>query len=85
MTIELEPQLLKLLTEIRDGQREIIELMNQQRALAERQLQSAQASVAESVELQRLALQRQRTISLIAIPGIVACIAAIAYLVLRYF
>jgi hypothetical protein len=32
-----------------------------------------------------VALQRQKVISLIAVPGILACIAAISYLVLRYF
>jgi hypothetical protein len=50
-----QQQLLALLTETRDGQREIIELMS------------------------------QRTIAWIAVPAILACIAAIAYLVIRYF
>ena len=86
MSTDPGPQeIVETLREIRDGQRQIIELLTAQRALAEEQLRKSGERVAESVGLQRLALQRQRTVTLIAIPGILACIAAIAYLVLRYF
>lgn len=77
--------MLAALHEIRDGQREIIQLLAAQRGLAEEQLKKSGERIAESVGLQRLALQRQRTITLIAVPAILACIAAIAYLVFRYF
>lgn len=80
-----QQQLLALLTEIRDGQREIIELLSHQQLLAAEQIQNSRVTVAESVNLQRIALQRQRMLTLIAVPGILACIAAIAYLVIRYF
>jgi hypothetical protein len=80
-----QQQLPALLTEIRDGQREIIELLSQQQRFAAEQIRNSRATVAESVNLQKLALQRQRTVTLVAVPGILACIAAIAYLVLRYF
>jgi hypothetical protein len=80
-----QQQLLALLTEIRDGQREIIELLSQQQRFAAEQIQNSRTTVAESVNLQKLALQRQRTITWVAVPGILACIAAIAYLVIRYF
>lgn len=76
---------LATLREIRDGQRQIIELLSAHRALAEEQLRRSRETIAESVGLQRLALQRQRAITLIAVPAILACIAAIAYLVFRYF
>ena len=79
-----QQQVLELLTEIRDGQRQIVDLMIKQQQIAEEQILKSRATVDESVNLQRLALQRQRTITLIAVPGILACIAAIAYLVLRY-
>jgi len=75
----------QLLREIRDGQQEIIALMSAQQALAEEQVKRSRASVEESVGLQRLALQRQRTITLVAIPAILVCIGAIGYLLLRYF
>jgi type VI protein secretion system component VasF len=78
-------EILITLREIRDGQRDMLALMVAQQARAEDQVQKSRDSVAESVALQRLALQRQRTVAWIALPAILACIAAIAYLVLRYF
>lgn len=85
MSQDADQQILDTLREIRDGQREIIANLAAQRALAEEQLQKSRASIEESVGLQREALRRQKNITLIAVPGILACIAAIAYLVLRYF
>ena len=85
MPQEEQKEILDALREIRDGQREVIQLLSAQRTLAEEQLKKSGERIAESVGLQRLALQRQRTITLIAVPAILACIAAIAYLVLRYF
>jgi hypothetical protein len=76
---------LQVLRDIRDGQQKMIELMLAQQALAEVQVKRSRESIEESVGLQRLALQRQRTISLVAVPAIMICIAAIGYLVLRYF
>ncbi|MNZ53431.1 hypothetical protein D3C78_713090 [compost metagenome] len=76
---------LSVLREIRDTQREILAQLGAQRALAEEQVRRSRETVEESIGLQRLALQRQRSITLIAVPGILACIAAIGYLVLRYF
>ena len=85
MTDEYQNRLLETLREIRDGQREIVALLSAQRSLVEEQLKRSYSSVEESIDLQKLALRRQRTITLIAVPGILACIAAIAYLVIRYF
>jgi len=85
MSQENERQMLEVLLEIRDGQREVLGLLIAQRAAAEEQFRKSRESIAESVALQRLALARQRTVTLIAVPGILACIAAIAYLVCRYF
>jgi hypothetical protein len=85
MIQEHQQQILDTLREIRDGQREIIEVLSAQQAIAVEQIKRSAERVAESVSLQRLALQRQRTVTLIAVPGILACIAAIAYLVFRYF
>lgn len=84
MSEETEQRILEVLREIRDGQREILGLLTVQRAATEEQVVKSRESIAESVSLQRLALARQRTITLIAVPAILACIAAIAYLVLRY-
>ena len=85
MSEENQRQAVDILREIREGQREIIRLLSAQQAAAEEHIKKSRESVAESVGLQRLALRRQRTVTLIAVPGILACIAAIAYLVMRYF
>ena len=85
MDCEDAQKMLDTLREIRDGQREMLALMAAQQARAEEQVQKSRDSVAESVGLQRLALQRQRTVTWFAVPAILACIAAIGYLVLRYF
>ena len=81
----IEQELLEAVREIRDSQREVVSLLSAQRTLVEEQSRRSRQSVQESIELQKLALQRQRSITLIAIPGILACVAAIVYLVLRYF
>lgn len=85
MSEETQQQILETLREIRDGQREIIAQLAAQRTLSEEQVQKSRARLDESVSLQREALRRQKSLTLIAVPGILACIAAIAYLVLRYF
>jgi hypothetical protein len=74
----------QLLREIRDQQREMIALATAQRAAMEEQLRRSQASVTESIALQRAAIDRAKQISWIAIPGIALCIALIVYLMVRY-
>ena len=85
MNQETEQKLLVLLREIRDGQREALGVMEEHQALVKEQIQISRSNIEESVNLQRLGLKRQKVITLIAVPGILACIAAIMYLVLRYF
>lgn len=84
MNGDRDQQILETLREIRDAQHELIKLLTAQKAIAEEQVKRSRETVAESVGLQRLAIQRQRTVTLIAIPGIIACMAAIGYLVVRY-
>ncbi len=59
--------------------------MEEHRSLVKEQIQISRGNVQESVDLQRLALKRQKVVTLVAVPGVIACIAAIAYLVIRYF
>lgn len=75
-----------------DPQREQIELLREirdtlkaQHGLVEEQLARSRRTMDESLGLQRTALARQRQITLVAVPGILACILAIGYLVFRYF
>lgn len=79
------PEILATLRDIRDGQRELLDQIKAQRALAEEQLRQSRERVEESMGLQREALRRQRTITVVALPALLVCIAAIAWLVLRYF
>lgn len=85
MREETEQQILEVLRDIREGQREALRVMEQHRSLVEEQLKSSRRTVEESVGLQRLAIRRQRVVTLIAVPGILACVLAIVYLVARYF
>ena len=75
-----------------DPQREQLELLREirdtlkaQRGLVEEQLARSRRTMDELLGLQRTALARQRQITLIAVPGILACILAIGYLIWRYF
>ena len=75
-----------------DPQREQLELLREirdtlkaQRELVAEQLARSRQTMDESIRLQRTALARRRTVTLIAVPGILACLLAIGYLVLRYF
>ena len=80
-----DDRLVTLLAEIRDNQREMLEHQRAQLELAQRHLEQGKAQIEESLKLQREAVERTRTIARLAIPGILLCIAAIVYLVLRYF
>ena len=77
-------EMLAVLREIRDDQRAMLEQVAAQRALVEEQVRRSRESIAESIFLQKVALERQRAITLFAMVGIVGCIAAILYLVIRY-
>ena len=82
---ENNQEIIAVLKEIREGQREIIEHLQAQRALAEEQLHKSQQRVEESVGLQREALRRQGMVTRVALLAIGLCFAAIAYLIFRYF
>jgi hypothetical protein len=84
MREETEVQILEVLREMRDGQREALRIMEQHRALVEEQIKTSRKTIEESIGLQRLAVKRQQTVLKFAIPGIGLCILAIGYLLLRY-
>jgi len=80
-----EDRIESLLGEIRDNQREMLAQQRIQIDTAQKHLEQAKAQVAESLALQREAVSRARTATRIGVPAILVCIAAIAYLVFRYF
>ncbi|MFN4362089.1 MAG: hypothetical protein ACK4F4_15330 [Hylemonella sp.] len=85
MNPQHDEDILATLREIRDDQRELLTQIKAQRALAEQQMAQSKQRIDESVGLQREALRRQRTITVVALPALLLCIAAIAWLLLRYF
>jgi len=74
-----------ILTEMRDNQKTALEQQAAQVALAREQVERSRQQIEESLGLQREALGRQRTITRIAVPAILLCIALILYLLVRYF
>jgi len=82
---EFRKDLLAVLKEIRDTQRQSLEHLEKQTKLIEDRAQTSIKSVEESISLQKLALNRAKSIGFVAVPAIVLCIIAILYLVLKYF
>ena len=80
-----DSEIKQLLTEIRDNQRIALEKQSEQLALSREQVERARIQVEESIQLQRVAMKRFKTVTLIAIQGIILCIGLILYLVVRYF
>jgi hypothetical protein len=77
MSAKYLPELLETVREIRDH-------LSSQRVLFEEQVKRSRQAAEESIALQRQALDRQRSVTVLAGTGILACITAIGYLVLKY-
>ena len=75
----------KHLMELLETVREIRDHLSSQRVLLEEQIARSRKTAEEAIALQRQALHRQRSVTVLAGIGILACIAAIGYLVIRYF
>jgi hypothetical protein len=75
----------KHLMELLETVREIRDHLSSQRVLLEEQIARSRKTSEEAIALQRQALQRQRSVTVLAGIGILACLAAIGYLVIRYF
>jgi len=78
------PEIRDLLIEIRDNQRLSLQRQEEHLAIAREQIERSRNQVEQSIALQRQAIERVKRISRIAIPGIIFCIALIAYLMVRY-
>jgi hypothetical protein len=72
MTEPIEQQMLDVLREIRSGQREVVQALTEHRALVQEQMQASRSAVAESIQLHRVGLVRQRNISQLGAAGILA-------------
>ena len=83
---ETESQtVIELLRDIRDQQAAMA--ANQERALElmRQQAQDTRERVAESIQLQKVGIARQRQVMVSALPLILLCLGLIGYLVLKYF
>lgn len=74
-----------LLIEIRDNQRLSLKRQEEHLEIARKQFERSSGQVRESIELQRLAVERAKQVSRVAIPGILICVVLIVYLLARYF
>jgi hypothetical protein len=79
-----EDRIASLLGEIRDNQREALQQQRVQLEVARNHLEQAKTQVDESLKLTREAVSRQRTITRVAMPALLFCIAAIVYIAVRY-
>ena len=75
---------LKQLVEIRDNQRLSLQKQEEHLEVARQQIERARTQVAESIELQKVAIERAKSVARIAIPGVLLCIALIVYLIVTY-
>jgi hypothetical protein len=75
----------ELLVEIRDNQRLSLQRQEEHLEIARKQIERSSTQVQESIQLQRLAIDRVTKISRIAVPGILICVVLIVYSLVKYF
>lgn len=82
----MEPldKILEALGRIEANQQRSLEAQQQHLALFEAQAERSQQTVAESVALQKTAVARQALISRVVLPIILALVALVIYLLLRW-
>ena len=79
-----DDEIVELLTEIRDGQREALARQREQLELARTESERMRRIADESVALQRAGIERMGRMSLIVLPIIVLLIALVAWLIFKY-
>ena len=79
-----DDELKQLLVEIRDNQRLSLQKQEEHLEIARQQIERAGTQVAESIELQKVAIERAKSVARIAIAGVLLCIALIVYLIVTY-
>lgn len=79
-----DPELIDLLQSIHQTQQTALARQEEHLALFQAHLEETRQRIDESVELQRLAVDRQKQITRLALPLIAACVALIGYLVVAY-
>ncbi len=79
-----EDEILQLLTDIRDGQRDALARQREQLELARAEAERMRRIADESVGLQRSAIERVKRISRFVVPIIIVLIALLVWLIWKY-
>ena len=74
----------KLLVEIRENQRLSLQRQQEHLDIAREQIERSRGQIEQSLDMQRQAIAKFKSVSRIAFPAIIFCIALIVYLVVRY-
>ncbi|MDJ0926850.1 MAG: hypothetical protein QNJ73_04285 [Gammaproteobacteria bacterium] len=83
-TANHDSELMQILVEIRDNQRLSLQKQDEHLEIARQQIERARTQVAESIELQKVAIERAKMVARVAIPGILLCIGLVIYLIVTY-
>lgn len=79
-----DSEIVTLLREIRDGQREALARMTSQLELARQQADRMNKVAEDSVRLQRAAIERARRLGLMIAPVIFLLVLLVGYLMIKY-
>lgn len=77
-------QIVELLTDIRDGQREALARQHEQLELARSEAERMRRIADESVALQRTGIERMQRVTRIVLPIILLLIALVVWLIFKY-
>ena len=79
-----EDEILELLTDLRDGQREALKRQQEHVELAREQAERMRRTAEESLAIQRAAVERVKRASRIVLPLIGLLIALVVWLIVKY-
>jgi cytochrome c-type biogenesis protein CcmH/NrfG len=79
-----DDEIVELLTEIRDGQREALARQHEQLELARAEAERMRRIADESVALQRAGIERMKRMSRIVLPIILLLVALVVWLIFKY-
>jgi cytochrome c-type biogenesis protein CcmH/NrfG len=77
-------EIIELLRRIEANQLRALEAQQEQLTLARAQVERAEQRVAESISLQKVAVQRQAKAAIVFLPVVVALLALLVYLLVRW-
>ena len=79
-----DDEIVDLLTELRDGQREALARQHEQLELARAEAERMRRIAEESVALQRAGIDRMKRVSRVVVPIIVLLLALVGWLIFKY-